>query len=240
MPPGDSPFAVKYIIIIIIIIINFFLNYINISLQHFATNFLKTKINLKFTPEESMKVQRRSRCIYNSTISLASAPDCSGQTTPHYGRVTPRKTEPVPVVQEAKWALRSVWMDVENLKPTGVQFQNRPTRKKVAIPNTRTRSSKKIKLFRIWRFIACRALNTLRAGCSNCMAVAVQGKKEQEKWKKLYWRKTRKCILMAESGGTWSSHYTLRDKFFFKIHLFIYLFIYLSIYPFAVYGTTLS
>ena len=87
---------------------NFCINYMNISLQHFKTNFLKKRINLKFILEKAMKFQRRNRRIYNSSISLASAPGDGEQTTSRYCRFTPRKRDPVPIVPEAKWVLGSV------------------------------------------------------------------------------------------------------------------------------------
>jgi hypothetical protein len=39
----------------------------------------------------------------------------------------PRK-EPVPIVQEAGWALRQVWTGAENLAPTGIRSPDRRTR----------------------------------------------------------------------------------------------------------------
>jgi hypothetical protein len=38
---------------------------------------------------------------------------------------TPRK-EPVPIVQEARWAPGPVWTDAENLAPTGFRFPDHP------------------------------------------------------------------------------------------------------------------
>jgi len=40
---------------------------------------------------------------------------------------TPRK-DPVPIVQEAVWAPRSVWTGVENLAPTGIRSPSSPDR----------------------------------------------------------------------------------------------------------------
>jgi len=40
---------------------------------------------------------------------------------------TPRK-DPVPIVQEAGWAPRPVWIDAENLARTGIRFSERPAR----------------------------------------------------------------------------------------------------------------
>jgi hypothetical protein len=99
-------------------------------LQHCASNFLKKKIKLKSTLEHAMKAQRRSRCICNPAISLVSSPDGARYTRPGYGCFNPRKRDPVPIIQEAKRAIESVRMEVENVKPTGVKFQNLPPRKK--------------------------------------------------------------------------------------------------------------
>jgi len=41
--------------------------------------------------------------------------------------VTPEK-DPVPIVQEAGWALGSVWTGAENLASTGIQSPDRPAR----------------------------------------------------------------------------------------------------------------
>jgi hypothetical protein len=40
---------------------------------------------------------------------------------------TPRK-DPVPIVQEAGWALGPVWIGAENLDPTGIRFPDLPAR----------------------------------------------------------------------------------------------------------------
>ena len=39
----------------------------------------------------------------------------------------PRK-DPVPIVQEAGWALGPVWTGAENLASTGIRFTDRPAR----------------------------------------------------------------------------------------------------------------
>jgi hypothetical protein len=40
---------------------------------------------------------------------------------------TPGK-DPVPIVQEAGWALGPVWTGAENLAPTGIRYPDRPAR----------------------------------------------------------------------------------------------------------------
>ena len=54
--------------------------------------------------------------MYSSTLSLTSALNGSGWSTPGSGRFTPGKDE-VPTVQEAEWAPGSVWTGAENLAP---------------------------------------------------------------------------------------------------------------------------
>ena len=40
----------------------------------------------------------------------------------------PQKRDPVPIAQEAGWALGPVWMGPENLTPTGVRTPDRALR----------------------------------------------------------------------------------------------------------------
>ena len=56
--------------------------------------------------------------MYSSTLSLTSALDESGRSTPRPGRFTPGK-DPVPIVQEAGRASGPVWTGAENLAPPG-------------------------------------------------------------------------------------------------------------------------
>ena len=65
-----------------------------------------------------MKAQRGSK---NSTLSLTSALDCGGRSTPRPDRFNPGK-DPVPIVQGAGWAPGPVWKGAENLTPTGIRF----------------------------------------------------------------------------------------------------------------------
>ena len=53
---------------------------------------------------------------YRSNLSLTSALDRGGWSTPRPGRFTPSKN-PVPIVQEAGWAPGPVWTGAENLAP---------------------------------------------------------------------------------------------------------------------------
>jgi hypothetical protein len=53
---------------------------------------------------------------YSCTLSLTSALDGGGWSTPRHGRFTPGK-DPVPILQEAGWASGPVWTSAENLRP---------------------------------------------------------------------------------------------------------------------------
>jgi hypothetical protein len=64
---------------------------------------------------------------YSSTLSLTSALDGGGWSTPRPGRFTPGNVS-VPVVQEAGWALGPVWTGAENLAPTGIRSPDSPAR----------------------------------------------------------------------------------------------------------------
>jgi len=64
-----------------------------------------------------MKAQRGSK---NFTLSLTSALDWGGRSTPCPGRFIPGE-DPVPIVQEAGWAPEPVWKGAENLTPTGIR-----------------------------------------------------------------------------------------------------------------------
>ena len=62
---------------------------------------------------------------YSSTVSLTSALDGGGWSTPRAGRFTPGK-DSVPIVQEAGWAPGPVRTVVENLAPAGIRSWDRP------------------------------------------------------------------------------------------------------------------
>ena len=65
--------------------------------------------------------QREKR--YSSTLSLTSALDTSGWSTPHPGCFTPGK-DTVHTVLEDGWATGPVWTGAENLVITGIRFQD--------------------------------------------------------------------------------------------------------------------
>jgi hypothetical protein len=67
--------------------------------------------------------------MYKSTLSLTSALDVGGWSTPRPGRFTPGK-ESTPFVKEAGWAPGPVWTSAENLAPTGIRSPDRPFRRK--------------------------------------------------------------------------------------------------------------
>jgi hypothetical protein len=71
--------------------------------------------------------------MYSSTLSLTSALDEGGWSTPRPGRFTPGNNT-VLIVQEAGWAPGPVWTGAENLTLTGIRSPDRPARSSVAIP----------------------------------------------------------------------------------------------------------
>ena len=87
--------------------------------------YFKVKVNVASHAMQAQTVQQR----HSSTLSLTSALDGSGLSTPRPGRFTPSK-DPVPVEQEAGWVLGQVWMGAENLAPTGIRSPDRPVRSK--------------------------------------------------------------------------------------------------------------
>jgi hypothetical protein len=74
--------------------------------------FCIVSVKVKVTLEQATKAQRGYR--YGSTLSLTSAIDGGGWSTPHSGRFIPGK-DPVPIVEEAGWAPGPVWTGAENL-----------------------------------------------------------------------------------------------------------------------------
>ena len=64
---------------------------------------------------------------YTSTLSLTSALEGDGRSTPRPGRFTSGK-DPVPIVQKTGWAPRPVWTGAENLAPTEIRSPDRPAR----------------------------------------------------------------------------------------------------------------
>jgi hypothetical protein len=64
---------------------------------------------------------------YSSNLSLTSALDEGGWSTPRPGRFTPANY-PVPVVYEAGWATWPVWTGAENFTPNGIRSPDRPDR----------------------------------------------------------------------------------------------------------------
>jgi hypothetical protein len=63
--------------------------------------------------------------MYSSTLSLTSALERDGWSTPRPGRFTPRK-DPVHIVQEAGLAPGPVWTSGKNLAPTAIRSPDRP------------------------------------------------------------------------------------------------------------------
>jgi len=65
--------------------------------------------------------------MYNSILSLTSALDGGGWSTPQPARFTPGK-DPLPIVKDVEWASGPVWLGAENLAPTGIRSPYRPAR----------------------------------------------------------------------------------------------------------------
>ena len=63
-----------------------------------------------------------------SPTLLTSALDGGRWSAPRPGRFTPGK-DPVPIVQEARWAPGPVWTSAENLAPTGIRSPDLPVRR---------------------------------------------------------------------------------------------------------------
>ena len=51
-----------------------------------------------------------------------------GCLAPRPGRITPRETDTIPIVQKAGWAPGSVRTGAENLAPTGIRYPDCPYR----------------------------------------------------------------------------------------------------------------
>ena len=56
--------------------------------------------------------------MYSSTVPLTLT--LVEGSTPRPGCIPPGK-DPVPIVQEARWAIGAVWTGAENLAPTGIR-----------------------------------------------------------------------------------------------------------------------
>jgi hypothetical protein len=67
--------------------------------------------------------------MHSFTLSLTSALDEVGWSTPGPGRFTPGK-DPVPIVQEAGWAQVAFCKGAEKLASTGIRSPDRPARNK--------------------------------------------------------------------------------------------------------------
>ena len=65
--------------------------------------------------------------MYSSTLSLTSALDGGGWSTPRPGRFTSGK-DPVLIVQESGWAPGPVWTGAENFDPPGIRSPDHPVR----------------------------------------------------------------------------------------------------------------
>ena len=65
--------------------------------------------------------------MYSYTVSLTSELEWGGWSTLRPGRFT-FGNDPVPIVQEAGWAMWPLWTGAENLAPIGIRFPAHPAR----------------------------------------------------------------------------------------------------------------
>jgi len=92
---------------------------------------VKGKVKGKVHPTTGHKgPAAEDRC--TSTLSLTSALDGDGWSTPRPGQFTPGKN-PVPIVKEAGWAPGPVWTGAENLAPTGIRYPDCPARPNITM-----------------------------------------------------------------------------------------------------------
>jgi hypothetical protein len=77
----------------------------------------KGKEKVNFTLEQTTKAQGVIEILLNSFFNLGAKMEwvVNATTRPLY----PRESEPIPNVQEDRWAPGPVWMGVENLAPPG-------------------------------------------------------------------------------------------------------------------------
>ena len=112
---------------------------IKVGQKHSLHHVGKYKVRVKgkvhpTTGHKAHKGQKR----YRFTLSLASAQDGGGWSTPRPGRFTPRK-DPVPTVQEAGQAPGTIWSCVENLAPHWDSIPGPTSPQRVAIPTELSR-----------------------------------------------------------------------------------------------------
>jgi hypothetical protein len=163
-------------------------------------------MKLKFTLEKAMKAQSGVDVPITLLFLQHRRHMVVGRQSHPTASLPPRKRDPIPIVQEAKWTLGSVWMDVENFKPTGVQLQNRPTPNMSLHRILEPAPRRKVNCFVFEDSLPVGYWTHSVLGTSNSTAVAVQGRK----WRGgvgergaggpvfLYSCKTCKCILRAE------------------------------------------
>ena len=83
---------------------------------------------VKFTLEQTTKVQRGSRCILYSFFKLGARWEWMVNTTPL--PLYPRKTDLVHTSEEVVWASGAMWVGAENLTSLWIRFPDCPSRSK--------------------------------------------------------------------------------------------------------------
>jgi hypothetical protein len=87
------------------------------------TSLLHTFKGHRITDHDDPEGEQR----YSSTLSLTSALDGGGWSTPRLGGSPPPPgRDSVPIAQSAGWAPGSVWTCAENLAPSGIRSPGRP------------------------------------------------------------------------------------------------------------------
>jgi hypothetical protein len=97
-----------------------------IWLNHIFWGFDPKACNAKLSPGCNVKGQPLTRRIAQPMLDVETGWCWVVEATPR--PLCPQKKVPVPIVQMAGWAPRSVWTGVKNFVPTEVQTTNRPVR----------------------------------------------------------------------------------------------------------------
>jgi hypothetical protein len=84
------------------------------------------QVKVKFTLEQAMKAQKRSRRIAILFLYSRRWQYVGGQR--HARPLYPRESERVPVLQETGWSPGPVWTSAANLEPTEIWSPDRPDR----------------------------------------------------------------------------------------------------------------
>ena len=84
----------------------------------------KVKVTSYYRPWRPLRENRGIALLFFVNLSTLDGVGCQHHTPAAF---TPGK-DPVPIVQEAGWALEPVWIGAENLAPTGIRSPDLPAR----------------------------------------------------------------------------------------------------------------